>query len=189
MKKIFLLTMILVAALTVFAVAAPASAHEQRLVGPYDIEVGWHDEPLFAGQQNQIEIFIFFADFGGDEHADEDTEHDHSNEDAAVLGAEDTLQLEVSIGPASRVFRLQPDPENPGRYFAPIVPTRAGDYTFHLTGDILGVEVDETFTSADGMFDTVEPASDIAFPDEGASIADLLARIEALEARIAELEG
>jgi hypothetical protein len=47
---------------------------------------------------------------------------------------------------------------------ADIVPTRAGDYRWTFTGDINGAAVDETFDTADGKFNAVEPQSALQFP-------------------------
>jgi hypothetical protein len=85
-------------------------------------------------------------------------------------------------------LRLEPDSDEPGRYIAALIPTLPGDYTFRVFGTINDVEVDETFSSADGQFAGVEPAGDILFPAQP-STADLLTRIEALEAELAELQG
>jgi hypothetical protein len=68
--------------------------------------------------------------------------HDSSE---PVLGLEDTLELT-------------------GSYTADLIPTQPGDYSFQLTGTIGNVTVDETFSSADGEFSTVEPIADIMFP-------------------------
>ena len=52
----------------------------------------------------------------------------------------------------------------PGYYVADIVPTRAGDYIWVLSGSIGSDAVNETFDSADGKFDSVVAASGIEFP-------------------------
>ena len=120
---------------------------------------------------------------GNDEGAVEvGAEHMHSEEMTPVIEAD--LQVEVTFGPESVTLRLQPVSDEPGRYTAALIPTLPGDYTFRLFGTINGVEIDEIFSSADGQFASVEPAGDILFPAQP-STADLLARIEALEAELA----
>jgi len=191
----------LVVLILVGALAVPAFAHESRDVGDFEIEVGWQQEPIFVGMFNAAEVFINVAgdaadmsgdaamgDMGSDTGADE---HDHAAaSDTGVVGAEETLQLEVSIGPASRVFNLQAVAEETGHYVVPLILTRPGDYTLRLFGTLNGVDIDETFTSADGQFNSVEPAGDVLFPDEaGASTSDLQARIDDLTARLDALEG
>ena len=45
-------------ALLLILAAAPAYAHESREVGPFEVVVGWWEEPAFAGQPNGPEITI-----------------------------------------------------------------------------------------------------------------------------------
>lgn len=150
----------------------PASAHEGREVGEYVIEVGWRVEPAFAGQINGPEIHI---------------EHHETAE--PIEGAEETLQVEVLFGGRSVILNLEIDPEAPGHYTATLIPTRPGDYTFRVFGTLGETQIDESFSSADGQIATIEPLSDIQFPDTLMPGYDLEARITELEARITELEA
>ena len=150
----------------------PAAAHEHREVGPYGLAAGWQNEPAYAGQINGPEIFI-------DEHETE----------TPIEGAEETLTVEVIFGGQSVTLNLRPVFGEPGHYKAALIPTRPGDYTFHFVGTIGETAIDETFTSADGEFSAVEPASDILFPDVSAPTYELETRITDLETKIAELEA
>ena len=47
-----------ITALLILAFAAPAFAHEQRTVGPYQIAFGWRNEPTYVGEFTGPEIFI-----------------------------------------------------------------------------------------------------------------------------------
>lgn len=156
-------------------VYSPASAHEGREVGDYTIEIGWREEPAYTGLMNGPEITI--TRHGGEEEHDEaeatpeaEGEHtdeggdDHAEENTGVIGLDDTLQIEVTFGPASRVLNLRPVSDEPGHYTANLIPMRPGDYTFRVFGTIEGVEIDETFSASDGQFSTVEPIEDIQFP-------------------------
>jgi hypothetical protein len=184
MKKRILISLFTI--LILLAIAAPAPAHEHRPIGPYEITFGWRVEPALVGQFNGPEILIVEMPQEG-EH-DEEAEEGEHHEGTPVIGAEETLQLEVSFGDASRILALRPVFNEPGRYTADLIPTRPGDYTFHLTGTIGDTEIDETFTSADGMFSTIEPANDVFFPDEKmVSISDLQAQIDELRAMIEAL--
>ncbi len=127
--------------------ALPALAHESREVGEYAIEFGWRIEPAYTDLLNGPEIVVIEQDGG-----------------APVEGLEDALQLDVLFGDRSKTLRLRAIADQPGHYTADLIPTRPGDYQFHLTGTIGDTAVDETFTSADGNFSTVEPISDIQFP-------------------------
>jgi hypothetical protein len=173
-KKVGLTCLLVMLTLVVSAVANPATAHEGRQVGPYTIELGWLLEPAYVGVYNGIEISIV------------EGEHD---EGVPVEGADATLQLEVSFGPKSKALDLEPAADESGHYVAYLIPTRPGDYTFRLSGRIGETAVDETFASADGEFSSVEPASDLQFPEPDPTLADLQAQIDRLQALILELQN
>lgn len=156
-------------------VYSPASAHEGREVGDYTIEIGWREEPAYTGLMNGPEITV--TRHGGEDDHDESEatpeaegehtntgEDDHEEENSGVTGLEDTLQIEVTFGPAARTLNLRPIASEPGHYTADLIPMRPGDYTFRVFGTIEGVEIDETFSASDGQFSTVEPIEDIQFP-------------------------
>jgi len=173
-------------------VIAPVSAHEARTVGAYDIELGWRIEPVYTGQFNGPEFFV----------------HDHAT-GKPVTGLEATLHLLVHLGDQEKLLQFYQVEDDPGHYTADLIPTRIGDYTFHLFGKINDQDVDEQFTSADGYFDSVDPQSDILFPsldatpesgaateasassasNASAQIADLQAQIDQLKAQIQQLQA
>jgi hypothetical protein len=170
---------------TVLAVRLPtAFAHEGREVGPYILNFGWRIEPAYVGVFNGPELSIMMEPDGaeGEDNAEEESH-------TPVEGAEETLQFEVVFGGQSKVLRLEPVRGEPGHYTADLIPTRPGDYSFHLTGKIGETEIDETFSSADGEFSSVEPASDVLFPDPQADIVALQAQIDALKAEIEQLKS
>jgi len=171
MKFTRVLVLTLLAALVVFAL--PALAHEGREVGEYVIEFGWRTEPALAGLINGPELTI-----------------EHHDGGEPLEGAEETLQLEVTFGDQTMAVPLRASFGEPGHYVADLIPTLPGDYSFHLTGTLGEVTVDETFTSADGEFSTVEPATDVMFPQTGAAdVSALQAQITELQAQIAELQA
>lgn len=162
----------------------PAFAHEGREVGDYLLTFGWRVEPALVGIANGPELSIAHHD----EHEGEEGDHEHADE-AEEETLEVSLQIEVSFGPATRTMAMRPVWGETGHYVADLIPTRPGDYTFRIFGTIGDLEVDETFASSDGAFSGVEPASDVMFPDDIPSMVDLLARLESLEALVAELQG
>lgn len=171
MKFTRVVALAVMAALLVFAL--PALAHEGREVGEQLIVFGWRVEPALAGLINGPEVTI--------------THHDTEE---PFEGAEETLQLEVSFGDQTMAVPLRAAWGEPGHYIADLIPTLPGDYTFHLTGTLGDVTVDETFTSADGEFSSVEPATDVMFPQTGAAdVSALQAQIAELQAQIAELQA
>lgn len=180
MKYRLVLSFVLLAslALAIIAQSGPSDAHETRDVDPYVLVFGWRVEPAFVGEFNGPELFIY----------DRDPNAENGRGDP-IYGAEAVLKLKVSYGPATKVLKLRPAGD-PGHYIAELIPTRAGDYTFHLTGSLTHAEIDETFSSADGKFGSVEPITDILFPDEQAvTIQDLQAQIDELRAIIDALQN
>jgi len=138
----------LVGVLVVAVLALPVLAHEGREVAEeYLVVFGWREEPAYTTLFNGPEFSVKL-------HTDE----------SAVVGLEETLKLEVSYGGNTKTLRLRAVNDEPGNYTADMIPTQPGDYSFRLTGTINGTEVDETFSSAEGEFSSVEPISDIQFP-------------------------
>jgi len=183
----------------------PVSAHEGREVGNYEIKFGWQVEPAYVGVYNGPEIFIVQKG---------ETEEDEK----PVVGAEKTLKLKVTFGKESKELKLSPAWQDPGHYVAHLTPTRPGDYSFQLTGtlsptaEISDTEtisstaavstsatistsetltptvVNESFTSTSGEFSTVEPASDVLFPDTKVDVVSLQNEIDALKTQIKTLQ-
>ncbi len=180
-KRFFFIIVLLLALFT-----GTLLAHEGREVGEYELAFGWRNEPAYVGFPNGPEVFIsFHSDEHGQEHSSDDA---HSDEDK-LAELEVALQAEVTFGPATRTLELRPAWGEPGHFIADMIPTRPGDYTFRVFGTIGETAVDETFSSADGQFSSVEPVDAIQFPEPDPTLAELLARIEALEAEIAALKG
>ena len=132
--------------LLTLVLSATALAHEEREVGDYVIEVGFMDEPVFAGQKSGLEFSVF------------------TGAEEPVEGLEDTIQAEVTYEgdtqdlPVSRRFG------EPGWYQSVFFPTAAGQYTFHIFGEINGAPIDETFTSGEDTFGDVADAASGQFP-------------------------
>lgn len=158
------LSLVAVVLLLVVSVSS-ALAHEHREVGDYSVTFGWRVEPAYAGIYNGPEFWVEDADGN------------------PVEGLEETLSVTVSFGGVSKELEIYGVWQDPGHYTADLLPTLPGDYSFQITGTIGEQEIDEVFTSADGEFSSIEPIEDVAFPSE----MSLLARIEALEAQLAEL--
>jgi hypothetical protein len=151
--------------------AAPAGAHEARRVGPFDLVVGWANEPAYAGFGN--EVFLSIEERGRPE------------EDA-------DLDVVVAFGGRAAQARSEPMPmdpafDRPGEYLAYVIPTRPGRYSFHITGTIEGLSIDETFTSGDDTFDDVSNPADIEFPAQDPTRGEIAERLDRLDARIESL--
>ncbi|MAS36228.1 MAG: hypothetical protein CL610_19650 [Anaerolineaceae bacterium] len=167
-----------------FTLTAVVSAHEGRTVGEYELTFGWRAEPALAGMMNGPEVYLSVH---GHEEAEASDDHEEGADHEVTFPAdiEVNLQAEVTFGSETRTITLRPAWGETGHYIAEMVPTMPGDYTFHLTGTIGDIEVDELFSSSDGQFSSVEPAADVMFP----AVGSLEARIAELERRIAELEA
>jgi len=136
-----------------------AKAHDDRdvLGGKYQFRVGFINEPSYQGLLNGIELTICE---GKCQSKGDGTFNN------GVTGAFDTLKTEVIFGGQSVQLPLVAVPRNPGKYNAPFVPTRVGDYTFHFFGTIGTDQIDEKFTSGPNTFDAVQPLTAIQFPDK-----------------------
>jgi hypothetical protein len=150
-------------------VCAPgtALAHERRTIanGKYDVVVGWDVEPAYADMKNGASIRIMEAGTTN-----------------PVTGAEKSLKLAIRQGASTQTFPLRAVFGQNGYYVADIVPTRAGDYRWTFTGDINGAAVDETFDTADGKFNAVEPQTALQFPVPLGDPAQTAAAVQAAQA-------
>ena len=142
--------LLMVAILAITALmAATTAAHEHREVGDgqYEFTVGFLDEPAFVEQKNGLSLRVVTIE--GEE---------------PVEGLESTLQAEVIYGDQTLELELQPAFGDPGHYTSVFFPMAPGAYTFHITGEIDGIEVDEEFTSGPETFSEVEPVEPLQFP-------------------------
>jgi hypothetical protein len=159
--------------LAVFTGAASASAHEERKIGKYNVEVGFGDEPAYAGERNSVVMFL------------------HDSGDKPVVDLGDSLKVDVTQGAAGTAgddsqklsLTMQPTFEvggdgTPGDYRAWFIPTAPGPYTFHFTGNIKGQKVDEKFSSSPTTFDEVQDPAQVEFPEKDPTGAQLNARLD-----------
>ena len=114
-------------------------------MGPYEIEVGWQDEPPVVGILNAITIDI----------------REPGDVDGASMGITNAfrnLEATVVYGGASKVLDINTDPR-PGHYYAKIIPTKTGSLEVKLVGEINGIEINEVIPIED-----VESTSVLDFP-------------------------
>jgi hypothetical protein len=156
--------------LMTFTSAGPASAHEARKIGKYDVEVGFGDEPAYTGDKNSVQLLLNEAN------------------DKPVVDLGDTLKVDITTGSSTDdtqklSMTMQPNFEvggdgTPGDYRAWFVPTAPGPYTFHFTGSIKGQKVDEKFTSSPTTFDEVQDPAQVEFPVKDPTTGQLTARVD-----------
>jgi len=134
---------------------AVAWAHTTVGEGATEVEVGWGDEPAFAGVLNSVQVRL-------------------SRDGEPVVQLAGDLKVTVSHGADSVTLPLAPY-GTPGEYRAWLVPAQAGDYTFRLVGKAGDESIDQTIRSGPNTFNQVEEvtvigAGDIATsaPDSGA---------------------
>ena len=150
----------LAAALTLVVGVSFAAAHEQRDVGDYTFTVGFLEEPVFTGQKSGLDLRV--AD--GEQPLD---------------GLEETLQAEVTFSGQSRDLEISPVFGQPGTYRSVFFPTAAGPYSFHITGDIDGTPIDETFSSGPDTFGEVADVAGGQFPVQYPATGDVVRDAEA----------
>ena len=145
-----------------------ASAHAERSVGPFDLEIGFLGEPAYVGVPNAVFL-------------------DLSNGGEPVTDLGDTLNVTVGFGDqTSDPFLFQPL-EEPGQYQAPFVPSQAGAYTFTLSGSLEGATFDLSLTSGPKTFDEVQDLAGATFPPvQAPTNAELASRIQQESDRTAE---
>ena len=127
-----------------------AYAHTTVEVGPYEIEVGWQDEPPVVGILNAITIDI--REPG-----------DVEGVSMGVNNAFKNLRASVVSGGASKVLDINTDPR-PGHYYAKIIPTKIGSLEMKLQGEVNGIKINEVIPVED-----VESTSVLDFPTTSSS--------------------
>jgi hypothetical protein len=158
---------IVVASLAVFA--GPAAAHERRAVGPYTFVVGWIVEPAYVGQINALDLTV--------------TE---TTSTKAVEGLEKTLKADLITGGGAATMPLTVAARFglPGKYQGQVIPTKIGDYTFHITGLVNTTAIDEKFESGPGRFGSIEDIAALQFPTKVPSTSDLAAKLDDANAKL-----
>ncbi|HLZ47652.1 MAG TPA: hypothetical protein VKR80_03260, partial [Candidatus Limnocylindria bacterium] len=143
--------------------ATPAAAHERRAVGPYTFVVGWITEPSYVNEINALDLTV--------------TETATSK---PVEGLEKTLKADLIAGGGAAVLPLAIAARFglPGKYQGQVIPTKTGDYTFHITGTVNTTTVDEKFESGPGRFGAVEAVTALQFPVKVPSNTDLAAKLD-----------
>jgi hypothetical protein len=176
------LSAIALSAVLLIALTATATAHETREVeGEFQFVVGFMNEPAYVNQMNGIDLRITYlnGEQDGDNENDDNGDHDHGEADdqyatdnPPVENAHQTLNATITHGEDSMDVELRPVWGQPGAYTADVIPTSTGTYSFQFTGEIDGVQIDETFTGGPDTFSEVEATEELEFPAGGAMVAD-----------------
>ena len=143
-----------------------ALGHERRIIGPYTFVVGWLNEPAYVNLLNSLDLTV--------------TETTGAK---AVEGLDKMLKADVTFGGSTT-----PQPLTiaarfglPGKYSGYVMPTKVGDYTFHITGTVGTMNIDEKFESGPGRFGSIESTDALQYPQKVVSNTDLAARLDQLQ--------
>jgi hypothetical protein len=164
----FLATMAAIAiVLSSFAISTNvALGHERRVIGPYTFVVGWINEPAYVNVMNSLDLTV--------------TETTGAK---AVEGLDKTLKADVTFGGLTtpQPLTLAARFGQPGKYSGFVLPTRVGEYTFHITGTVGTMNIDEKFQSGPGRFGSIESTDPLQYPAKVVSNSDLAGRLDQLQ--------
>ena len=138
------------------------SGHDAHVVGPYRVEIGWGEEPAFAGTRNAVTVEITNA---------------ATHAPVSDLGG-GSLSADVIFGDEHVVLPLRADPEHRNTFAASLVPTRPGTYAFHITGRVANQTLDLRSTCSPQTFDCVLSSAELQFPVKDPSPGELAASLE-----------
>lgn len=174
MKRYGLMAAVLLALILTLSLHATTFAHGHVDVGDYELVIGFSNEPAYEGEPNGLDLFV--------------THHETGE---PVTGLEETLRVEIIRGSATQELPLRAAFGEEGAYTTNVLPTEAGDYTWHIWGDIEGTPVDVSMTSGPDSFSPVRAKAEVAFPAAEPTAAELQASAEAAAAaaRTATLIG
>jgi hypothetical protein len=161
-------------AILAVGLAGIAGAHVVQQFGPYSLAIGWLHEPAYVGLDNAVQVIV--KDPKGASVDD-------------VPGSDFTVTVSTADqSTAALPLNASFDPDTglgvPGEYTAHIIPTVPGGYTFHVVGTIHGTKVDQSFTSSETTFDTVQGQADAQFPVKVPSGTELSTRVDRIDARV-----
>jgi hypothetical protein len=143
-----------------------ALGHERRAVGPYTFVVGWINEPAYVNAPNGLSLDVI-----------------ETSSSTPVERLATTLQAEVIVGGGAKKLSLAlaTDEETPGHYSGSFIPTKTGDYIFHVFGTAGSTKIDERFESGPNTFDGVVSTDPLQFPDRVPANTDLAARLDSIQ--------
>lgn len=154
-----------VVALVTLSLSHSAFAHERRDIGAYQFVVGWIIEPALVEEPNGVDLTVTRISDGSN-----------------VEGVEKSLKVAISYagGKFTDPQTLRTRFGMPGKYTFDAFPTKVGEYTFHFTGDIEGVTIDEKFVSGPGRFGNIEAKTALMIPEKQPSIGELAAKVDSV---------
>jgi hypothetical protein len=122
-----------------------AHAHAERTIGPFDLEIGFRDEPVYVGVPNAVFLELM-----------------KDGEEVTDLG--DSLTVTLGFGDQTSDPIVFEPMEVPGQFQAPFVPSQVGAYTFTLSGSVDGDALELSLTSGPKTFDEAKDVTAATFP-------------------------
>ena len=161
-------TLVVVSSFAIYGGAA--AAHERRMVGPYQLVVGWLNEPAYVGLVNSLDLHVT------------DTRVTPAK---AVEGLEKTLTVDLQTGGLTSIaLTVTARFGTPGAYNGYVMPTTTGTYVFTIKGKIDTQDVNEKFESGPGRFGDVESTSALQYPNKVPAADELTQRLADLQSGI-----
>ena len=157
----------LLAAAIVCLSVAGLGAHDRKSAGPLTVVLGWASEPAYTGALNAVLVSL-------------------SDSKGPLMKADGALTVEVAFGTERTTLTLEPVPNRAHEFQASLVPTRAGTYTFRVTGTINKQPIDVSSTCSDSTFHCVTDAAAIQFPVKDPTAGQLAERIDRALPRAAD---
>ena len=163
--------------------ATPAFAHTTKDAGPYKLTFGWRNEPAYTGTPNAVQLFV--------KDAKGNPVDDLGTKGLTVAVTTGTGATAKTSSPMTLTSAFDPDTGlgTHGEFDAPILPTAAGTYTLHITGDITGTAVDVSAASSDKTFADVTDPTAIEFPVQTQTLPQLSSAITTLQGRVASAQS
>jgi len=137
----------------------PLLAHVSFESGPYDVVVGWSNEPVIVAERNGITVSV-------------------TEEGVPVLGLATSLEIEIRYAGRTFLGNLAPT-DLPGVYEAEVYPTVQGQYEVKLTGTIGDTKVYRIVEPEE-----VLPGKVLQFPEAQPSPRELQLSINDLDERV-----
>lgn len=149
--SVFLLlvaTVVFVSPLTV----KPAEAHIAKVFGNYLVQIGWDNEPVYAGLVNAAQVTI---------------KKGSGDSATPVINALKNMQISIKYGGVVKPLDFLPSSTVDGQYNAPLIPTRVGTYSLVFKGTVEDQAIDTEIP-----LDDVSSVDVLNFPQSTGSSAD-----------------
>lgn len=158
----------LVVVASLLLTSGTASAHERRTVGPYQLVVGWLNEPAYVGQLNSLDLRVT-----------------DTRTNQPVTGLDKTITADVAAGGLAP-FPLAVSARfgAAGAYNGWVMPTVTGTYIFHIKGKIESQDLDEKFTSGPGTFGDIENTAVLQYPAKVPVADELGKKLDAIQSSV-----